>query len=314
MGDFQYKVQSGDSLSKIFLAQAKQQQGFDANKKINWNSVIEVFKEIQSEELQEGQRLYRGDNPNLIWTGDKINLSEDQMNRIYTAMGLELSAAPPAETPTPSNGVPETDPNPPQEDTNPPGVSKLDQTSTTRCTDRAGQSYKDPASGLTYKYDKNGYVTDIYNSDNRFTRHIVRSPDGSWVWSYYDLEYDSKGNKTRQIDRDSDGSVKNYCDFEYDEQGNRTREINRDSDGSVGNYYDSEYDSNGNETRVIRRDSDGSFGYCIDSEYDKKGKRTREIVRNSDGSVKYYYDFEYDEKGNKVKTTKYDANGNEIDD
>ena len=98
---FEYTVNGKDKgLTYIFLEQAKKQEGFNANKKINWQNVMSVFDEIQKEEASEGQRLFRGGTDKtragwgksyVIQAGDKISLSEEQMNRIYGAMGLDLS-------------------------------------------------------------------------------------------------------------------------------------------------------------------------------------------------------------------------------
>ena len=47
---FEYTVNSNDKgLSYIFLDQAKKLEGFDENKKIDWNQVMNVFDEIQKE-------------------------------------------------------------------------------------------------------------------------------------------------------------------------------------------------------------------------------------------------------------------------
>lgn len=98
---FDYTVSKDDlGLTYIFLEQAKKQAGFDGSKKINWQNVMSVFDEIQKEEQAEGQRLFRGgtDKTRAGWgksyaiqTGDKISLSDEQMNKIYSAMGLNLS-------------------------------------------------------------------------------------------------------------------------------------------------------------------------------------------------------------------------------
>ena len=313
MGGFDYTVKNNDKgLSYIFLKEAKKQAGFDANKKINWNKVINVFKEIQKEEQAEGQRLYRGGNPNLIWKGDKISLSESQMNRIYEAMGVELSASQPAEPDTvepeqpqstqpPTTETPETpqaekpqdipkaDPNPPQKaDKN--DIPKKDVLLAFKykymgpylmC--KGKEKVKNP-DGTYYSYDDQGYIKDVYDSAGNKTLEIFRESDGS-VSSYYDYEYDSAGNETRMICRNSDGSVDDYVDYEYDSAGNETRWIVRNSDGNVSSYYDYEYDSAGNCTRKIWRNPYGSVYDYSDYEHDSAGNPTRVIHRNPDGSV-----------------------------
>ena len=100
---FDYTVSGKDKgLTYIFLEQAKKQAGFDSNQKIDWNKVMSVFDEIQKEEQAEGQKLFSGgtDKTRAGWgksyvirQGDKISLSDEQMNKIFSAMGLDLSKA-----------------------------------------------------------------------------------------------------------------------------------------------------------------------------------------------------------------------------
>lgn len=306
MTDFNYTVKQNDSLSKIFLEQAKLKDSSLDSKKIDWNKVINVFEEIQAEEAKEGQRIYRS-NPNVIWSGDTISLSENQMNRIYEAMGLEIS---PAEDPPASGGVddpenpqapqesnlPKDDPNPPVNPPNtlidpkllPQEVSPLDITSTMFRLDLAGKEYKDVLTGSRYVYDENGYVTDIYDANGNNTRRILRSTDGT-PSCFYDYEYDAKGNRTRQIYRSNDGIVKYYSDYEYDTNGNQTRSIARKAHGNILSYIDYEYDANNNLTREICRNDDGSVSYYTDYEYDGNGTRTV-VAYDSEGSIKSTYE------------------------
>ena len=352
MTDFNYTVKQNDSLSKIFLEQAKLKDSSLDSKKIDWNKVINVFEEIQAEEAKEGQRIYRS-NPNVIWSGDKISLSENQMNRIYEAMGLEISPAadPPAaggvdnpENPqapqepqkpqepqapdNASNRPPQQDPNPPKDDPNPPtncinlpmekdpNPPSSSLIENMCCPERKNSGYRDQLTGLTYVYDENGYVTDIYDANGNKTRNISRIIVDGTVYSlkYTDYEYDAKGNLTREIHREDDGSINfdNYTDYEYDANGNRTREIWRHDDGTVYYYMAYEYDEVGNKTRMINYNPDGSLsgdGY-YDYEYDDKGNIKREIGRFPDGSLARCWctDYEYDGNGNRT-AVRYDSDG-----
>ena len=321
MTDFNYTVKQNDSLSKIFLEQAKLKDSSLDSKKIDWNKVINVFEEIQAEEAKEGQRIYRS-NPNVIWSGDTISLSENQMNRIYEAMGLEISPAadPPAaggvddpENPqapqepqkpqepqapdNASNRPPQKDPNPPkadpnpptkcinlpmEKDPNPPSSALIEMC----CPDRKNSGYRDQLTGLTYVYDENGYVTDIYDANGNKTREISRNLDGM-LNCYYNCEYDAKGNLTRKVPYDADGVY---------------------SKGRV--FYDYVYDANGNRTREIRRSYDGAVSTCYtDYEYNEQGKNVRDISRHPDGKVFYSYYYEYDGNGNRT-AVQYDSEGN----
>ncbi len=295
---FDYTVSGTDKgLTYIFLEQAKKQAGFDSSKRINWNSVMTVFDEIQQEEKQEGQQLFHGGTDKsragwrtsyIIKEGDKISLSENQMNRIYEAMGVELGGA---TQPTP----PAADQNPPVQQTPPaPGAplpadadlllnkSPLDLNSLLPDYNKASKTVLNP-DGTSSEYDEDGYLIREYDSAGNETREIWRSANGSVGW-YNDYEYDSAGNKTRRIWRKPDGSVGCYNDYEYDSSGNKTRQIWRNPDGSVRWYTDYKYDLAGNLTREIERNSDGSVKCYEDYEYDSAGNQTREIWRNPDGS------------------------------
>ena len=92
-GSFNYKIESGDSLSKIFLREA-QKDGFTGTVK-NWNEVLSVFEEI-NEELKEDEKLYTGGSEAKDWhknfvikAGDVIKLTKEQLKKIYEAMGFE---------------------------------------------------------------------------------------------------------------------------------------------------------------------------------------------------------------------------------
>ena len=192
---------------------------------------------------------------------------------------------------TPEVSVPETDTNPPEDDMTPPlpgmnlslSIKPLGIHETIPNWANAGKTVKNP-DGTSFTYDENGFITNEYDADGNLTRNIERNSDGSVRW-YTDFEYDASGNKIRWIVRNADGSVDFYTNIEYDADGNATRSIGRNSDGSVRWYEDYEYDADGNLTRNIYRNSDGSVRWYKDYEYDADGNVTREIYRNSDGSV-----------------------------
>lgn len=104
MSDFNHKVGKGEKgLSYIFLEQAKA-QGFEG-KDVDWTKVMSVFDEIQTEEKAQNQSLFSGgtDKTKAGWgksykikAGDKIELNETQMNRIYEAMGFNKTEKPAA--------------------------------------------------------------------------------------------------------------------------------------------------------------------------------------------------------------------------
>ena len=321
---FDYTVGGNDKgLTYIFLEQAKKQAGFDGSKKINWNSVMSVFDEIQQEEAAEGQRLFRGGTDKTragwgksyqIFAGDKIQLSDEQMNRIYSAMGVDLSKStqqtpqateqtpPPAQQTPPTNGAsqtqpptqqtppatdpnpPATDPNPPVADPNPPAADPISSELNIRHTRLAEQSVMQE-DGTTFVYDDNGYVHSVLDANGNETKCISRNADGS-VHNSHEYEYDANGNVTKYIYRNPDGSVDEYVEYEYDANGNMTKYISRNAGGSVNYYIECEHDANGNETKDISRNPDGSVDYYNEYEYDANGNMTKYISRNADGTIK----------------------------
>ena len=332
---FEYTVSNKDrGLTYIFLEEAKKQQGFDSSKKIDWHKVMSVFDEIQKEEESEGQKLFSGGTDKtragwgssyMIKSGDKISLSDEQMNKIYGAMGLTItnSQTPPStpKIPTQDKTPPTADKTPPQQST-PPTADKTPPTSgedlrnnkpsflnplLVQRKEYAGQEVLNK-DGTTSIYDDDGYVESVQDKDGNKTREISRNSDGS-VNYYWDYEYDKDGNNTREIVRNPDGSVNYYWDYEYDKDGNKTREISRNPDGSVNYYWDYEYDKDGNKTREISRNPDGSVYSYWDYEYDKDGNKTRMISRNPDGSVNSYWDYEYDKDGNKTREIRRNPDG-----
>ena len=102
MTDFSYTVKNGDrGLTYIFLDKARE-AGYEGDaSRVNWNNVLSVFDEIQSEEKAEGEQLYSGGNDKtksgwrnsyIIKAGDIINLTKTQLDKIYTAMGFTKTA------------------------------------------------------------------------------------------------------------------------------------------------------------------------------------------------------------------------------
>lgn len=92
---FTYEVQQGDKgLFDIFLKQSKD-CGYEGEL-TDWKSGLNTLKEIQQEEKSEGSRLYSGGEQTDNWRknfvirpGDKIELSQAQLDKIYTSMGLQ---------------------------------------------------------------------------------------------------------------------------------------------------------------------------------------------------------------------------------
>ncbi len=223
---FEYTVKDNDrGLSYIFLEQAKKQAGFDGSKNIDWNKVCTVFDEIQKEKVSNGDRLFFGGTDKTekgygtsyqIRAGQKISLSDEQMNKIYGAMGLNLSAAVQKDENIPTQTKPA-----------PAFVSSITDEQITRSYVQyqleSGEIIKCPKD---VQYDDNG----------REVASIIRNPDGS-IREYYEFEYDDKGNKSRDIFRKPNGDLDWYRNHEYNDSGKLIRTEDCNADGQVTKVY-----------------------------------------------------------------------------
>lgn len=348
---FEYTVNGNDKgLTYIFLEQAKKQQGFDASKKIDWNKVLTVFDQIQKEEEAEGQKLFSGGTDKtrsgwgksyIIKAGDKINLSDEQLNKIYGAMGLDLSKVnntpvqtpapiqpakptqPPAQTPAPGPTQKKeqppakvnpqaADPNPPKADPNKPKAADpseipaqnapLDMNEGTRHSKYANQSILNQ-DGTTSSYDEEGYLEKIMDKNGNVTKEINRS-----MGYMIDYEYDKDGHESRRIIRAMKGTIASYTDSEYGKDGKKTKNVVYNPDGSVDNWTTYEYNQK-NCTKQVTYDADGSVTEYIKSEYNKDGNKTKEVRYNPDGSIDFWTDYEYDQNGNKTLELLYNGDG-----
>ena len=226
MGGFEYSVKKGDKgLSYIILDEAKK-NGFDTNKDIDWNKVMSVFDKIQAEKQKNNEKLYSGGNDKtnagyktsyLINEGDNIKLSEEQMNEIYQAMGLDVSKKKGTDL---SNKIML----PPEEEN--------------QQLFAASNSEKTLKNGNIIKFDIKGRKDEVRDSSNKLIRKYyypdpaIPNFNQNQNYSYINYEYDSNGRKTRAIYIDINGNVVKYSDFVYDQNGKET-EIKRNPNGSL---------------------------------------------------------------------------------
>lgn len=228
MADFEYSVKQSDKgLSYIILEEAKK-NGFDTNKNIDWYKVMSVFDKIQTEKQKHNEKLYSGGNDKtstgyktsyIIEKGDNIKLSEQEMNEIYDAMGLDI---------TKKKGE-----NLSQKAMLPPAEENQQFFGTSN-------SEKTLKSGNTIKFNINGQKDEVRDSNKRLIRKYYYSDTKNPTltqnekYSYINYEYDNKGRKSREIYIDINGNVVKYSDFVYDQNGKKT-EIKRNPDGSLRN-------------------------------------------------------------------------------
>ena len=331
---FEYTVNGNDKgLSYIFLEQAKKLDGFDESKQIDWNQVMNVLDEIQQEQQSNNESLFSGGTDKTkkgygssytIKKNDKIQLSDADLNKIYTAMGVDLNK---------SKGVANLAP----KDQNPPqnGANLSNKTATLTDLEKAGK--KDIQDGETTINNQivnyyNGYVSSISDKNNYVQRMILRNNDGS-INSFSDYENDVNGNPVkmyiydnngklmetrefvngsngralRTISRNPDGTVKDYTDWQYDSSGKTTKQTERNADGSAKGVYDYRYqdiiDVNGNIT--------GSYEYQLDAL--KQDNIYSQIERDKNGNIIGVYEYEYGPSNTKDKQIKKDAAGNLVE-
>lgn len=172
----------------------------------------------------------------------------------------------------------------PLKDTNLPKSSKLSFIETSRNIDLAGKVVKNSRTGLTYVYNKSGYVNSVLDSNGDTVRAISRKIDGKII-EYIDHVF-AGGNAVRTVYYNADGSVKNYFDRTLDANGKRIRTVCRNSDGSVKDYTDYVLDSKGNTLKAITHNADGSLFCCYDHVRDANGSLVRIITRYPDGTIK----------------------------
>ena len=84
--------------------------------------------------------------------------------------------------------------------------------------------YTETRNGMTYKYDKNKILTDVYDKSN----NQILSLSSDFCTEYY---YNKNGQKTHEIERNIDGTVAHYYTYE----GNAT--VSRTANGNVKNYW-----------------------------------------------------------------------------
>ena len=294
---FEYTVNSNDKgLSYIFLDQAKKLEGFDENKEIDWNQVMNVFDEIQKEKEADNESLFSGgtDKTKKGWgtsytikKDDKIQLTDGQLNKIYEAMGVDLKKA---------KRTPEAKVTPPTKDTKPPKKGEDYSNRTAELTDLEKAGKKDIADGTTeidgktVNY-KDGYVTSVIDKKAKTSRFILRNDDGS-VKEFNDNENDENGFPVKMFIYDKDGKLTEVREFEgNNENGKPDKTIIRKPDGTIDYYSEWTHDENNKTTKQVVRNADGTVKEFIEYEYDSKGRMTREIFRDSNGDVQHYTEY-----------------------
>lgn len=235
-------------------------------------------------------------SPVLIFKNEDGKTMDQAELREYVN-NLKLKSDTPTKDEIPSvssDNIPQNDANPPKI-TNIPKSSSLSDIEQTQNMNNRLKTVTDPASGNKYVYDRQGYVSEVYDKDD----HRIRTIYASGKYSTY--EYDANGRMIRDIVYKENGKVDYFLNHEYDANGRMTRAIVcNGGNGSVNHYTDVEYDADGRTTRDIHYNGSGVVEYFADHEYDADGRETRAIVYNENGAVVNIHNFEYDENGRKT--------------
>ena len=168
-----------------------------------------------------------------------------------------------------------------------------------------------------YKYDKDGNITETssYDKDGKLR-----------LYSSNKYKYDKDGNMTEEASCNKDGELRNKTKYKYDEEGNLTEEDLYNKDGELRNKTKYKYDEDGNLIEDIHYTKDGKLWYKTKYKYDKDSNLTESNQYNKVGDLEYKNEYKYDienrkisesfyaiENGNLGIITKYDKDGNQIE-
>ena len=178
----------------------------------------------------------------------------------------------------------------------------------------------DPNTGNMIKETHIDDYEKVYDKDTgiliKYTEYEVRN---SKLYTKHIFEYDKDTGKKVKLTTE-DGTVINYdpdtgkgLSLEYDSNGNKIKEINYNTGIEILSYTSWKYDSNGNvinERLYKKRGIYDEYILTNDNtwEYDNNGKKIKLITITSYlGSIVVDYD---PNTGNKVKETNYDLDNN----
>ena len=154
-----------------------------------------------------------------------------------------------------------------------------------------------------FGFDANGNLNRSERDDNI---------DGS-IDYFYEYNFNTQGNLTRQRVYNNQGSVDDLDSYTYDGNANLTRyELDHTLDGTIGALGAYTCDSNGNQTRTERDyDGDGKNDQVEVAVFDASGNRLwLETDWNGDGTTDTRESYSYDTQGNQTGIlSDYDADG-----
>ena len=184
---------------------------------------------------------------------------------------------------------------------------KTDNSATRYLYDEAGQ-----IKSIEY-YDVNGELVqeEIFLSAHE-SEHYRYAGEESVLFEKN--EYDDRGNRTRHIVLDKDGTVLTDLRLEYDEDG-RNRKSIMYMDGNFRSWQENEYKGPRNSTearKTIEKNQDGKILKITEEEYFLGLYTTKHAVYDGEGNMEPHGIYsEYDSYGNPVRTIEKEYDGTE---
>jgi hypothetical protein len=319
-------IKKGQGLTYALLDLVKAQKMEISDGKITlaeWNAAIDKLAEIQQARRQAGKAsIFTGGTDKndyqtnfVVHPNQQIEFSAEEMNMLYTAMGVSLAS-----------GTADGTQNQPTEQNQP---AEPEESAAEAQNKRVTEPWHDDGERIT-EYDASGKeIKEIYkDGSGKITNTLeyeydtsgneikaIRKDGSGNVEDTYEYEYNASGNQIKYIHKDGSGNITNTLEYEYDASGNEIKRIYKDGSGNIDCTYDYEYDSSGNEIKEIYKDGSGKIAKTWDYEYDASGHKIKTIScpYNADGKIRDIYEYEYDTSGNQIKYIHKDSSGKIIE-
>ena len=151
--------------------------------------------------------------------------------------------------------------------------------------------------------------TEVPDDLTLVTKHVYYEADGS-VRRWFEFEYDSFGNQTKELLYAEGGglSLEKIWDYDDPEYPMVTKYINYDSEGNYSSESKYWYGPSGNMEGAINYYEDGTVRAV--SEYDGFGNRIHVTAYKTDGTPEKYTEYDYDDTGTYLlRNAQYDSDG-----
>lgn len=170
-------------------------------------------------------------------------------------------------------------------------------------------------SNITYKYDENGNMLEIYNTYDEGFKNIYKYDiNGHNIeMNFYDSngeclggntpKYDERGDLIEEISFDCDRKFNGKIIYKYDSNRKNVEKNEYNSDESISVKTTYKYDDNGYliERNNQKSSLDGVFNNKDIFKNDDKGNIIEKITVGGDFPGKTVYNYKYDLKGNWIK-------------